>query len=257
MSAPTPEPKAPVAQVRRYLLRNPAIAVTLVYLLVTFIGVTFSYIHFRTFGVSIFDYWQPSDLALAGFREPVSFLYAFAVLLLFLWDSRVQANLPSALARNIERFEHDAQRGGIRGMWAKLMVKRLREELEFVTGERAVFGVQALGAFQRWSRANLWLVHMVLALITYVGIVVVHTGVRHQSAARVFPSATIVLVGDSPTVLGAGRDDEQLLIGASNAYLFLSKRFGGEVTIVPVSSVLSFEVHARTPAEASLEVLPR
>ena len=71
--------------------QHPAMLLTLFYLLVSFLGLSFSWAFYAQFGIDYFDYAEIGDFILAAFREPVTFLLALSslaigiVLLVFQW----------------------------------------------------------------------------------------------------------------------------------------------------------------------------
>lgn len=242
-AAPTTDPVA------RYLLRNPAIAVTLAYLLLTTVGVTFSYIHYRSFGISIFDYWQPSDLVLAGFREPASFLYAAAMAAIG-WDGyRQQRDAVSRLKVHAERYAA-MPTSGMFGWWVRLNRRMVQDALDSAEGRAVPFN---LGLFRRMSqatRANAGVTFVIIAFVLYLHVTFIHVWIRQYMVALWFPAVEVVVAADTPA-FGAAEGQRQFLIGSSNGFLFLATEMGGkgadgsgrEVTIVPISSVISFRTH--------------
>jgi len=238
-----------VDPVKRFLLRHPAIAVTLAYLLLTTIGVTFSYMHYRMFGIAIFDYWQPSDLVLAGFREPASFLYAAAAVALGVYDYRWQADRPRILAEQRARLTanpHD----GLRGWLRKLQLRIVQEQIDLRSGKAVPFRSGLLAKLGRWVRANRVTMQVVTVLIVYSSVVFVHTGERYQRLDAWFPAIQVTVAAPGPTVVGDPTVGKQMLIGASNSYLFVADALSHEVTVIPVNSVVSFKVERSSLREA-------
>jgi len=240
-----PDLRAPL---QRFLLRHPAIAVTVAYLSLTTIGVTFSYAHFNAFGVDVFDFWQPSDLVLAGFREPASFVYA-AFALAIGWSSyREQANRRQRLERLVAELEA-APRDGLRGAWARLRLRWAQDEIDYATGRSRPFGSQALGRFGAWTHRNLLAVQVVVAIAVYAMVVLMHVEERRAHTERWFPRARVEVAAATPTVLGDDRRPLDL-IGASNGFLFLADDLQSDVTIVPLNSVVRFELGKTHPLQA-------
>lgn len=60
--------------------REPALAITLSYLLVGAIGLWSSYWYYGEFGIQILEYYQVGDFLIAGLRDPFNF-FAFFVML--------------------------------------------------------------------------------------------------------------------------------------------------------------------------------
>lgn len=89
-TAPAPQPPAPrdYANRMRWLpriiplfKREPALAITLSYLLVGAIGLWSSYWYYREFGLPILEYYQVGDFLIAGLRDPLNYM-AFLMMLL-------------------------------------------------------------------------------------------------------------------------------------------------------------------------------
>ena len=69
--------RAPLAAAGAGLFReHPALALTLGYLSVSAIGLTFSWALFRRFGVNFFLFADVSDFLMSAFREPMTFVLA-------------------------------------------------------------------------------------------------------------------------------------------------------------------------------------
>lgn len=79
----------------RFSETHPAMLLTLCYLVVSLIGIAFSWSFFARFGVDFFEYAEIGDFLLAAFREPVTFILALGAVLVglavFLFQLAVQA----------------------------------------------------------------------------------------------------------------------------------------------------------------------
>ena len=62
----------------------------LLYLYVTAIGMTYSWLHFDAFQINVFDFAEINDFLLAAFREPKSFLSIVMLIAIFLLYVQVQ-----------------------------------------------------------------------------------------------------------------------------------------------------------------------
>lgn len=63
-------------KIKGYLLDNPTLALTLLYLYVTAIGMFYSAVLYGSFGINIFDYSEIPDFLLAAFKAPAAFVFA-------------------------------------------------------------------------------------------------------------------------------------------------------------------------------------
>lgn len=62
------------------LRREPAVAITLGYLLVSLIGLWSSFCFYRVFRIPILEYMQPGDFLVEGVRHPINLLWLLAML---------------------------------------------------------------------------------------------------------------------------------------------------------------------------------
>ncbi|MDO5610267.1 MAG: hypothetical protein Q4G62_05755 [Pseudomonadota bacterium] len=81
----------------RLFKQEPALAITLSYLLVGLVGVWSSYWYYRQFGIPILQYYQVSDFLISGLREPLNFL---ALLLIFGFSALVHIGTVNYEIRN-------------------------------------------------------------------------------------------------------------------------------------------------------------
>jgi hypothetical protein len=71
-------------RVGRKLVHEPALLLSVAYLATSALGLWASYWFYRPFGIPIFDYMQPSDLLIAGLRDP-AYLLLVALGSLAIW----------------------------------------------------------------------------------------------------------------------------------------------------------------------------
>jgi hypothetical protein len=83
------DPLEPLRPLGRFLREHPAIAVSLVYLQVTTVGVVYSWVLFRRFDINIFDYAETNDFLLAAFRDPI--VFGMSMLTFVIYSSLVLA----------------------------------------------------------------------------------------------------------------------------------------------------------------------
>ena len=75
-SAPTPTP----ADRRKFLAEQPAIVVTLGYLVISLLGISYEWVQFRFFSVNFFHYADVTDFLMGAFREPIIFVLSLTAL---------------------------------------------------------------------------------------------------------------------------------------------------------------------------------
>ena len=72
-------------------LKQPAIALSALYLITAVIGMAVAYFKYQAYGLLIFEWWEPSDYFLAAFREPGTFaltLWSAILALVLRWAYR-------------------------------------------------------------------------------------------------------------------------------------------------------------------------
>ena len=101
---------------------NPGALLTLAYLLVSLLGLCFSWALLREFNINVFSFADVTDFLMAAFREPMTFLLAVSalgvgLLLHFIagWEIRwLERRGPrSAVGRNFLAFERTMRRYGV------------------------------------------------------------------------------------------------------------------------------------------------
>lgn len=104
------------------LADNPALVVTLAYLLVSFMGLAFSWALLQEFGINVFSFADVTDFLMAAFREPMTFVLASSALLvgvLTQWLAGVEIRWlqrrdpKSAFGRRYLRFERRMKSHGV------------------------------------------------------------------------------------------------------------------------------------------------
>jgi hypothetical protein len=70
-------------KIKGYLLDNPTLALTLLYLYVTAVGMLYSAVLYRSFGINIIDYSEIGDFLLAALKNSIAFLVLALQVLLY------------------------------------------------------------------------------------------------------------------------------------------------------------------------------
>jgi len=215
-----------------YVLRNPAIMLSAFYLLTSVIGMVVAYAKYRQYGIHVFDWWEPSDFFLAAFREPWSFAIAGMAAvygLLVSWENRrKQAKLAERRSTGREPFAF--------GLNSPRWLLRIEEKSS------------------DWQARHPLLLPILFGVGLFVVMSVMFAQVSITSDSNAYPDApdpraVRVVFISAPNADGKTTIDGYLL-GTSNRYLFLgSARNGGEISVVPSSSVIA--VHRR-----ALDVVP-
>jgi hypothetical protein len=116
----------------RRALREPAVLLSLAYIAMSALGLWASYWLYRPFGIPIFEYMQPSDILVAGWRDPAYLLLVaagFALSMLSRWWQSW-------------RFDHPERAERLRGHWlGRMWAPHWRERLNSSPLGRTLFAV--------------------------------------------------------------------------------------------------------------------
>ena len=89
------ETTAKSRSLRAVLIRHPALGLTLAYLLVSLLGLSFEWALFRHFDVNFFYFAEVTDFLMGAFREPITFLLSATALLVgwftYVWNRAERA----------------------------------------------------------------------------------------------------------------------------------------------------------------------
>lgn len=88
-----------------WLAANPALAFTLGYLLLTVIGVAYTWALYRRFGVNVLDYAETTDFLVAVAREPLVILAVLAPIPVYMLYMSATARTSRWLRRRWKRFD--------------------------------------------------------------------------------------------------------------------------------------------------------
>lgn len=84
------------------LRREPALSITLGYLLLSLIGLWSSYCFYRVFRIPILEYMQPGDFLVAGVRQPMNLLWLLLMILIAVpayWPTYYRLRHPESAER--------------------------------------------------------------------------------------------------------------------------------------------------------------
>lgn len=214
----------------RMLRREPAVALTLGYLLVAMAGIYYNYWFYRDFDIPVLTLSQIGDFLVAGLQQPMALALVLSTFpLCWLFD----------LYNEFSRRRHIAQRDALRARpdlprWQRL---RLR--------------------FLEWRVGELWYTQgSYIAVVVLYGWLFVSIYARHR--------AEVVKRGEAPMVqvwlngesggLAAGASRTWTWLGAVANYVFVYDRAQARALILPVNAVARLQpVHAapEEPAPAA------
>lgn len=214
------------------LRREPAVAITLAYLLVAMAGIFYNYWFYRAFGIPVLTLSQISDFLVAGLQQPMALALVLSTFpLCWLMD------LYNARSR-----------------------RRHMQQIEFLRG------VRELGRWQRvrlrfleWRVGELWYTQL-----SYIGVVVIYgwafVGLyaRYRSDAIRRGEGTPVeiwLNGESER-LAAAESPTWTYLGAVANYVFVYDRGQQRAVVLPVNAVARLRLPPKKGSDGRFFIAP-
>jgi hypothetical protein len=192
--------------------REPALALTLGYVLVAMAGIFYNFSFYRRFGVPILTLSQISDFLVAGLQQPVALLLVVSTFPLCWVADKINMNRRRRRARQ-------------------------REALLRSTPDSRLRRVQlfALGSPPRWFTACVYLGIIIIYAWIFVNFYAGHRAdaVRRGEAQQV----TIWLGGDAAALAAGGGAGSWTYLGAVSNYVFVYDRAADRSVILPVNSI--------------------
>jgi len=203
--------------VLRTLRREPALAITLTYLLVAMAGIFYNFTFYRLFDVPVLTLSQISDFLVAGIQQPMALVLVLSTFpLCWVFD---KINLRGRRRRAIE-------------------AARLRAASTLSTWQRGRL------AFIEWMNGRHWYTQVIYLLVviaygwTFVSAYATHRAeaVKHGDAAEV----RIWMNGSADPLVPAGAKTWTYL-GTTASYVFVYDRADGHAAILPVNAIARIE----------------
>lgn len=211
-----PEPKdSALLRAGRRALREPALLLSLAYLAMSTLGLWASYWLYRPFGIPIFEYLQPSDILVAGLRDPM-----YLVLVASGFAS-------SALIRLWERwrFDHPDRVERMRAHWfGRLWAPRWRERVNASVLARALFAI---------------------GFVIYLGFSLVfwYTRIEAERILRGEGTPVVITYADGK----AATAEPAILIGTTAGWVFVYWRQQRRAEVIAQQSLRSLQYPAIVP----------
>ena len=191
--------------------REPALALTLGYLLVAMAGIFYNLNFYRRFGIPILTLSQISDFLVAGLQQPVALLLVVSTFPLCWVADKINLRRRRARALRREALLRDTTDSTLR---------RVR--------------LLALASPPRWFTA-----------CVYVGIVVIYAwmfvnfyaGHRADAVRRGEAQRVSVWLGNDAAALAAGGAGSWTYLGAVSNYVFVYDHDADRALILPVNSI--------------------
>ena len=213
LTLPPPTPSL-MTSVGQLLLREPVLVVSLIYALVSIMGMWSHYWFYRRLGVPILDYLQSSDFFLIGIRQPDYFLVVVGVL--------VFHSLASAPYR-----------------WARRHPERVAEKIQRRPWLRLVYGIPAdsSGRFSRiFSAQSQMLAFGLLLPLQYLWIWATWNANEVRAGRDDNQSVNLTLAGTQAPLPGSAQ-----LLGTTSAYVFVWWPQTRRVEALPIANLARIE----------------
>lgn len=236
---PSAETEQPVSalfevlpHVLRTLRREPALVITLTYLLVAMAGIFYDYSFYRQFDVPVLSLSQISDFLGAGIQEPMAIVLVLSTFpLCWLFD---RINI-----RGRRRRAAEGER--LKAMPSLTWWQQRR--LAFIVGMNERRGYMRL--------------MYVLIIVAYAWTFVSnYAGHRADAVKRGDALEVDVRMNDGSTLTPAGGQRPWLYLGAISQYVFVYDREAGRARILPTNAIAAIEPIPGPASKPGLVVAP-
>ena len=240
-SVPVSEPREPsvspllglMPHFLRTLKREPALAISLTYLLIAMAGIFYDVSFYRLFGIPVLSLTQLGDFLTAGIQQPMALVLVFSTFPLCWAFDRINERFRQRHRDDLARLEAAQPHENLYG--------RLRRR------------------FLRWRVRQVWytrvnyLVLIVLYGWMFVGYYADHRAdeVKHGDAAEV----RVWLNGEA-SAMPSSASDTWLYLGAISSYVFVYDRAGNRSAVVPVNAIARIAPTAAPPTTPGVVVAP-
>ena len=214
------------------LQREPALAITLTYLLVAMAGIFYDYSFYARFAIPVLSLSQLSDFLTAGIQQPMALVLVFSTFPICWVFDRINMRYRKRNLALLERMRADPP-----ASW----LARVR-----------------LG-FVRWRVGQVWYTRIsYLAVIVVYGAMFVGTyAERRANAVKAGEAQEVrVWLNGADAVLPASGSDRWTYLGAISQYLFVYDRKAAAATVLPVNAVARIEPIAPEAAGSEAVVAP-
>lgn len=240
-SVPVSEPREPAVSplhglmphFLRTLRREPALAISLTYLLVAMAGIFYDVSFYRLFGIPVLSLAQLGDFLTAGIQQPMALVLVFSTFPLCWAFDRINERFRQRHRDDLARLEaaqpHETLYGRLRRLFLHWRVRQV------------------------WYTRLNYLVLIVLYGWMFVGYYADHRAneVKHGDAAEV----RIWLNGESHA-MPSSASDTWLYLGAISSYVFVYDRAGNRSAVVPVNAIARIAPTAAPPTTPAVVVAP-
>lgn len=201
----------------RTLRREPALAISLTYLLVAMAGIFYDFSFYQRFDIPVLTLSQIGDFLVAGIQQPMALVLVLSTFPLCWLFDRINMR-------------------GRRRRAAEILRLRARPSLsEWQRGRLSM--IEWLNG-RRWYTQVLYVVVVLAYGWTFVGLYANH---RADAVRRGEAGEVRVWMNGSAGPLAPGRSKNWTYLGAIASYVFVYDRDGGQAAILPVNGIARIE----------------
>ena len=198
------------------LRQHPGLVISLTYLVVSLIGLLFSYSLFSEFGINVFLYAEISDFLLAALREPMTFVAAGAAVL-------------TALLLN--------GLGSLELRWIRRHPPTTRFGKAYSRLSQATYN-------SPWTQLIVFILYSFLFLSLYGEYRSEQIKAGHGEVVQIYIAEGTDSDG---SVKPAGRSG--LLLGTTNKFIFFYDPVTGSTDVIPNESIIRIAIAGKAPEE--------
>jgi hypothetical protein len=107
---------------RQALAEHPALLVSAIYFIVSLIGLVYSWVFLRAFGINVFRYAEISDFLMASLKEPFTWILAVLAAALLAFDNAMSLRVQRRGSSRFFRWYGSEQYRGINFLVAVFLV---------------------------------------------------------------------------------------------------------------------------------------
>lgn len=217
--------------VLRTLRREPALVITLVYLLVAMAGIFYDHAYYRQFDIPVLSLSQISDFLAAGIQEPIAIVLVLSTFpICWLFD---RINL---WGRKRRAAEGERLRATPSPTWWQ------RRRLAFIDGMNE-------------KRSYMRLVYA-LVIVAYAWTFVSNYAAQRAAAVKRGEGLEVEVRMNDGSALAAGGGKPWLYLGAISQYVFVYDRDGAKAMILPTNAIASIAPIPGPDHDSGLMVAP-
>lgn len=219
--------------VLRTLRREPALVITLTYLLVAMAGIFYDHAFYRQFDIPVLSLSQISDFLAAGIQEPIAIVLVLSTFPLCWLFDRINIRGRRRRAAEGERLKAAPSLG-----WWQ------RRRLAFIVGMNE----------RRGYMRFMYVVVIVAYAWTFVGN---YAGYRAEAVKAGRGLEVEIRMNDGsalPTQAGGGRP--WIYLGAISQYVFVYDRQAARARILPANAIAAIDPIPRPPEKPGVMVAP-